>query len=326
MNFEQYILKGTPEEKEFTSFLYERGVRGPGLENNSYARHDRFLREFMPHIANKIDNRHRHVIDIGFGQGATTHAFSHYFDSIDAFEINNISIEVASARKKIFSINNINFHYSDPENIINNAIKYADNSTVFVLYAVLEHMTEEERLYALSKIWNNMGPDNYLYIGNTPNRLSYEDLHTHEHPFLFSLPDFTCIKYLEMHPEIRYSNEYVHEYRIGGIERFSMIRKRRGLGISYHDFEVAFELSDLNNCVVMSDISAPAKLHDLLLAKYIIDSKINVPMCFAFRDMNFLIKKASDDGDAYSNNTYNQEVRVKFEKIVNNRLIKLCSH
>ena len=75
--------------------------------------------------------------------------------------------------KRIFSLDNLEIHQVPPVEVVEAAIAAADPSSVFLLFAVLEHMTEEERIETLSGLWQTLGPDNYIFIGNTPNRLSY---------------------------------------------------------------------------------------------------------------------------------------------------------
>jgi hypothetical protein len=316
MPYTDLLIKDTPELLHFQNALVELGIKGNSLTNLAYARHDRFLKEFLPKITSTIPNcEKRNVIEIGFGSASTSHALSHVFKHIHSFEIDNKTLKIANIRKEIFHLSNITFHFVPPEELIKKALNFCDEDTVFVLFAVLEHMTEEERLSALGLIWDKMGENNYLFVGNTPNRLSHFDLHTHEVPFLFSLPDYTCLQYLKANPEVRFSSELVDAYNKGGIETFSLNRKRRGLGISFHDFEVVIG-PELNKYVVLSDIGKPWRFYDALLAAYFLKYDIQVPMCFAIRDLNFLLQKNTSIERISETISYNRSIRNEFSRIV----------
>lgn len=317
-----HCIKYKSKTVQFEIYLKSLGYKDSSLTNASWARHDRALREFLPQVVDHISDLDRNVVDIGFGSGATTHAWSHLFSNVMAFEIGEKPFEIAETRKKIYGLDNITFRCSSPEKLIDDAISVANNKTVFVLYAVLEHMTELERFTTLSKLYDFMGPDNYLYIGNTPNRLSYEDLHTHEHPFLFMLSDFTCLKYLEFNQDITMAKHLLGAYRKGGLDNFSLARIRRGVGISFHDFHIAFKGASLDECVVISDLVAPGKCYDAILGLYMILSNIEIPMCFINRDMNFLIKKPSGPEESDLTMRYNKRIRAEYKLKIKETLLK----
>jgi hypothetical protein len=316
MEFSKYLLEGTPGQSLFTEYLVRRGIKGDGLINNSFARHDRFIKEFIPKLLESIDLRKRNVIEFGFGMGSTTHAISHFAKHVYAFEISEKVFEPVSKRKAIFDLDNVTLIMRPSKTIVKDALKYADKDTIFILFAVLEHMTEEERLEILSSLWEFMGENNYLFVGNTPNRLSHFDIHTHETSFLFSLPDYTCLKYLEIHPEIRFAKELTKAFNDGGLEEFALSRNRRGIGISFHDFIIAFRGYDLNECVVVSDFTRPTKLYDALLTAYFLEYNVNIPMCFSQRDMYFIIKKDKNPIQKLKNVAHNNRVRKEFRDIV----------
>jgi 2-polyprenyl-3-methyl-5-hydroxy-6-metoxy-1,4-benzoquinol methylase len=320
--FNKFILENTNEIRQFSSYMESRGIKGNSLENNAFRRHDRFLKEFLPKITENIpDCEKRTVIEFGFGQGSTSHALSHVFKKVYSFEIDQVKIDIAEKRKQIFNLHNVNFYTYPPELVLKEAIELADDGTVFVLFAVLEHMKEKERLTTLREIWKKMGEDNYLFVGNTPNRLAYYDLHTHEHSFLFTLPDITCLEYLKLDKNIRYAREYIKQFEEEGMEAFSLKRARRGMGISFHDFQIALG-KNLNDYVICGDFSKPWKFYDALLAAYFINYEIEVPICFAMRDMYFLLKKNQSREDILQTQRYNESLRIEFGKIVEQAFTK----
>ncbi len=299
-----------PDVRELLDLLSGIGYRGAGLTNNVYARHNRFLREYAPRLKEVIRFSDRPVVEIGCGVGSVTHALARLFREVDAYDIIESSIDVVNQRKRIFGLDNLRPHVAPPEELMERALdKLQPNSVVF-LYAVLEHMTESERLQALEMVWQRLGPDNYVYVGNTPNRLSWYDGHTHGQPFLLSLPDRTLYRYFETHGDVAHAAQLRKEYERGGWEAFSEFRARRGLGVSYHDFEIALGGVNLNDCVVLADIGRPAQFYDVLLNAYFLEQPIDVPLCFAMRDMNFLFKKPTPE-ECDRHREHNRQVRAR---------------
>jgi 2-polyprenyl-3-methyl-5-hydroxy-6-metoxy-1,4-benzoquinol methylase len=323
-DFSSHCIKDAPVTSRLLEILTDAGYRGAGLTNNAYARSDRFFREFAPRIAEVITFNDRPVVEIGCGVGSVTHAFANLFRQVDAFEISSQAASLARRRVELFNLTNCRIHVSQPNQLIEEALGHLQPNSVIFLYAVLEHMTEYERLHALKMIWEELGPDNYVYVGNTPNRFSWFDNHTHEQPFLLSLPDHTFRRYLELHKDIRFSERLLLEYRNGGEEAFKVYRARRGLGISFHDFEIGFGGADLNECVVLADIGSPREVYDALLHAYFLDAPIDVPLCFALRDMNFLLKKPGHK-EKSMNRQHNSDVRLDRAVVVRDVLHRLCN-
>lgn len=264
MSNNKYLIKGAFASEKYKEYLESKGAKGKGLLNHSAIRHDRFIRESMPILSENIDLANRNVIEFGFGHGSATHAISHFANHVYAFDINDNLLKNSAKRTEFFNLQNITFNVSPSESLIDDALKVADDKTVFILHAVLEHMTEEERYTTLTNLWDAMGDDNFLYIGNTPNKLSWLDIHTHDGvPFLFSLPDYTCSKYLAMHPEIRFSKEFINIHETEGLDAFSLNRKRRGMGVSFHDFEIAFAGHNLNECIIVNGIHQPFQFNSI---------------------------------------------------------------
>lgn len=60
---------------------------------------------------------------------------------------------------------------------------------VFLLYAVLEHLTVSERLAVMRLARELVKPGGAIVVCETPNRLIYFDHHTAQMPFFHLLPD-----------------------------------------------------------------------------------------------------------------------------------------
>lgn len=310
--------------REFHDVLHGVGYRGAGLTNNVFARHNRFLREFAPRLGELLSFSDRPVVEIGCGVGSVTHALARLFREVDAYDINAGSIDLVKRRKEIFGLDNLRPHVAPPEELMERALDKLEPNSIVMLYAVLEHMTETERLEALERVWRRLGPDNFVYVGNTPNRLSWFDAHTHGQSFLLSLPDRTLHRYLQLHEEVPFARQLDKEYERDGWAAFSEFRARRGLGVSYHDFEIALGGADLNECVVLADIGRPGQLYDALLNAYFLEQPIDVPLCFAMRDMNFLFKKPTQE-ERPRHRDHNRRVRSERATFVAKRLSAIAA-
>jgi len=318
------LNEGDEKVRILSGLLEAAGYTGAGLTNNAFARHNRFLREFAPKLSEAVDLSSRHVIEIGCGVGSVTHSFAQIFRHVDAYEINENSVELVRRRAVLFGLENLRVHLAPAKTLVERALRHLEQDSFIILYAVLEHMTETERLDALSLIWSQLGPNNYVYVGNTPNRLAWNDLHTHERSFLLSLPDYTLRKYFEFHSDVRFAKQLLKVHQENGSVAFSEYRARRGLGVSFHDFEIGCNSADLNECVVVGDIGSPGQLHDTLLHTYFLDKPIDVPLCFALRDMNFLYKKPTEF-ERPRNRAHNLHVRSQRAKIVSQALQHLSN-
>jgi len=323
--FDHLLIEPMLETKEFCKYLSQNQYNGQGITNNAYARADRFLKHYMPRLADTFDFKGRNVVEIGCGSGSITHAFASCFEKVDAFEILPHTIKLCEKRADLYNLKHMNFWCYPPENLVEQALKHVKSNSIIVLHAVLEHMTDFERIQTLEAIWAVMGPDNYLFIGNTPNRYSYMDLHTHQTSFLLSLPDYIALRYFEIYPDVGMAQHLLQINREEGFEEFCITRRRRGMGVSFHDFQIATGNENLNECVVISNFAKPWAFFDTLLAAYFLQEKIEQPMCFSIRDMHFLMKKPADQNERDKIRTDNQAVRKDFQSVVKNVLSKFTS-
>ena len=115
----------------------------------------------------------------------------------------------------------------------------AGSVDVFVLFAVLEHMTIDERLTTLALAADVLAPDGVIVVAETPNRLLWHDYHTTETPFFGMLPDELA---LQLADSIR-REELGRQLVPDGVERDrQLLLTRFGRGVSHHEFEAVFGL------------------------------------------------------------------------------------
>ena len=217
------------------------------------------------------------MIDIGAGTGATAAAFSSAVANISGFEIEEKSVNAARERFAIMGIDNCKIHLVRPENQLNIIREmHPDGADMVLLFAVLEHLTQEERIRYLSFIWHEiLRPGGYLIVVDTPNRLSYFDEHTSVMPFFHLLPPYLALRYFDRSPRL----EFVAGIQdvIQASEDATMALHRWGLGASFHEFEIAFDMTSLESLVIANGFEwemtnwFPPKLEDKLLVTYFIE-------------------------------------------------------
>ena len=100
---------------------------------------------------------------------------------------------------------------------------------IVLIYAVLEHMTRDERLAAQREAWDKLVSGGILVMVETPNRLWFYDSHTAMTNFFLRLPDDLALRNTARTPRPRYTEV-----------TDPMDFVRWGRGVSFHDFDVAF--------------------------------------------------------------------------------------
>ena len=152
-------------------------------------------------------------------------------------DIHKESIEVAKLRAEIYGLNIRFQEYSSVD-----IDEINESFDAIILYATLEHLTVEERIETLKKCEKILNKGGYLIIIEAPNRLWYFDSHTSELPFFQWLPDNLAYLYSKHSPKVTFRENYLdNNYK----ELIGFLR--RGRGVSYHEFELAFDnLSKLN--------------------------------------------------------------------------------
>src|SRR5258708_3758153 len=120
------------------------------------------------------------VLEIGCGTGASTLALAERGAQVTAIDLRADSMQVAMDRCEVYGYA-VNF-------VIANAAEVKKHFSpekfdLIIFFAVLEHMTHEERRSGMRDTWEMLGPGGHWVIVDTPNRLWYFDGHTALLPF-----------------------------------------------------------------------------------------------------------------------------------------------
>lgn len=268
------------------------------IKANVFDRYNRALKSTVPWVSKAINLKGKTVVEIGCGTGSSTAAFSHFVDKIIGYDIDQKSIDGANSRFKIMGINNVDLHLVTPENGIEKIQHNHPNGVdIFLLYAVLEHQTIQERHETIKQCWELLNDDGVLVITDTPNLLCYHDYHTSLLPFAHMLPTSLYARYMSFSPREGFKDDFADCHKLS-IEELEKKISRWGRGVSYHDFELALG-KDYEKYFVCNGFEKEVLSYfnvsqeEELLRMYIQQRKeLDIPVAFTRVVLNFILKKA----------------------------------
>ena len=185
----------------------------------------------VPWIMKHIDLKNLEILEIGCGTGSSSITLAEQGAKVLGIDVHPESLEVARLRSKIY---NLNIDFLELSAVDIDSLEKKFDSVI--LYATLEHLTLEERLVTLDRCKNVLKKGGYLIIIEAPNRLWYFDSHTAELPFFQWLPDDLAYLYSKFSPKGSFNSRYT-DNEFNYLAEFH----RRGRGVSYHEFDLAFE-------------------------------------------------------------------------------------
>ncbi len=197
----------------------------------------------LPWVASAFPLEGASVVEIGCGSGAATLALAQKCAHVDAFDIDQFSIDLARERADFVGVKNVSFHllspdWALPDQIPNFRNRVQTNRDVVLLPAVLEHLRMDERLPVLETMWSTLRSRGIMVIYDTPNRLYAYDIHSFRLPFFNWLPDDLALLYASRTPRTEL---------LGTLAQATLPKEalyRIGRGVSYHEFDLAIGLSE----------------------------------------------------------------------------------
>ncbi|MEZ5102784.1 MAG: class I SAM-dependent methyltransferase [Thermoleophilia bacterium] len=206
----------------------------PELEHEVVTRHADCVRFTLPWLASAGLGRVGTLVEVGCGTGAKTAALATIADRVLACEPSEPHLAAARARLELMDVRNVELATSPAGRFLRDvAARCPDGVDAVVLYAVLEHMTLDERDEALGLAWGLLRDGGALVVQETPNRLLPLDAHTSDLPFFGYLPDGLAVRYADRSPR-RWFREGI---AAAGDAEAALYRSGRGL--SQHEFELA---------------------------------------------------------------------------------------
>lgn len=271
---------------------------------NRQARADQFA---VAWIRRHLDLKEATVVEVGCGTGAASVPLAQSCRRLVGLDIDPLSIEVAQARGRLAGVSSrAEFLPVSPDRLMAEAVSRAASTDVFVLFAVLEHLTPGERLDYLSSMWRALKAGGAIVIVETPNRLTWEDKHTAFMDFFHLLPDEYVQQYADRSPRPLFAQTM----RAIEPRHFHEARYRWGLGVSFHEFELAIG-EPLDQIVIADGLEQemvhmfPVETDELALRRYFIDRSIRQPIGFSRAVLNLILQKPRNDEDRAANSARN---------------------
>lgn len=189
------------------------------------------------------------VLEPGCGMGPMTCALAQTGAKVWSYEIDPVMVQAAMARLKILGLQAEHVFYLAAQHATNVLPgTFHDGVDVIPCIGILEHIPEIPRLELMRCLWGLLRPGGILVVAHTPNRLTYHDLHATRMPFGHMLPDEIACRYYDRAPHDAY-RESMRWAADQSPDRLVEMRHNFGTGLSFHDFEIAFETRDIQRLV-----------------------------------------------------------------------------
>ena len=245
----------------------------PGEDINSWDSRRRRAAEFLiPWIEQTVPLAGKTVLEYGCGHGAVSCAVAARAERHIGLDIDAAAIAEGRERLAAAGVANATLEHHELDAILAAVAAHRGEVDVFLLYAVLEHMTTAERLAILRLAREVVKPDGAIVVCETPNRLISFDHHTARMPYLHMLDADLALEYYR-HSERREFTDAIDAACAQGREQGLEALTRWGRGVSFHEFEVVF--GDLSRHVIGSSYDPllfgerPVHADDVSLARYL---------------------------------------------------------
>ncbi|SAL66168.1 hypothetical protein AWB70_06252 [Caballeronia cordobensis] len=233
-------------------FRYFGGMRNSGT--NSYEL-DRissaifYLRSLLKRKG--VTGKNKVALEIGSGKGMKSIALADLFERYIGIEINQLDLRQAEERNREFGTGSVDFICGNATDILENADAHGipQKIDVLILYAVLEHLTLQERTTVLEIADKVMQSGGQVLVMEAPNRLIPFDSHTFQGHFFNWLPDEPANELARAEAQ----DPQIKKMLIPWHEPDAHVRlARAGRGVSYHDFS-DFLRDPESGCAFLAD-------------------------------------------------------------------------
>jgi ubiquinone/menaquinone biosynthesis C-methylase UbiE len=211
------------------------------------ARHSVARDVFVPWLEANVPLADKTVLEYGSGNGAVSCAVAARAARHIGLDIEQSAIDEARVRARERGLENLELEVVGAEAIFDRVRAHTGEVDVFLFYAVLEHLTLQERLEALRLAREVVRSDGLIAVIELPNRLVDTDYHTSLLPFFDQLPPELALAYLERSPRADFRQQML-EARAADSDGGVLALARWGTGASFHEFELVF--GDLSRHVI----------------------------------------------------------------------------
>jgi len=245
----------------------------PGEDPNSWQmRYRRAAEALIPWIEQTVPLHGKTVLEYGCGNAAVSCAVAERAERLIGLDIDPAWIELGQDEVRKRGLENVTLELHPPQSIRDALARRRGEVDVVLLYAVLEHLTVSERLAVLRLAREVVRSDGAIVVCETPNRLIYFDHHTARMPFFHLLPDELALEYYARSARSDFTGA-IDAAVAGGLDAGLEAIARWGRGVSFHEFELAFE--DLDRHVIASSYDTillgerPPQPEETALARYL---------------------------------------------------------
>ena len=195
-------------------------------------------RHFVPWLEQVQPLRSRCVLEYGSGYGSVTAAFAPLAARYIGLDID---AEAVATARRILAEGGLEPELvaAPPDRILDETAGFRGEVDVFLCYAVLEHMSVDERLALLETARAVVRPGGLIVVIETPNRLTPWDYHTSQLPFLNQLPEDLALRYALRSPRAEFVDA-MREAHTAGPDAEREAFTRWGRGMSFHEFDLVF--------------------------------------------------------------------------------------
>jgi ubiquinone/menaquinone biosynthesis C-methylase UbiE len=229
-------LVGVLAERQIPAELVGNWVDTPAELGQEWSwRLNRFRKEVVPWLDAVSPLAGQRILEVGIGTGPSTVALVEQGASVVGIDIDDDDVDAARTALAASGLG--------AELRVMNATglgAVASGVDQIIFWAVLEHMTVDERLSAIRSAWAALVPGGLLTVVETPNRLWPLDSHTSLLPYFSWLPTELAYRYSHFSPRSGFGDRYLDpEPTTGQILHF----QRRGHGVSFHEFTLALDMN-----------------------------------------------------------------------------------
>lgn len=215
--------------------------RSEELHQNMLGRLDIHRQTMIPWLNNLMPLNGARILELGSGSGTSALALAEQGALVCGVGLGETALAIARERFEIYGLDH-DFREMNAANIG----RYFDEASFdcVIFSASLEHMLIDERLKALESAWCLLKNGGLLVVFETPNRLWFFDEHSSQLPFFDWLPPELALRYVDRSPRPTYPHHF-DSFLSAGIGQEAIEHLYRlGRGASYHEFEVALNLSE----------------------------------------------------------------------------------
>ena len=202
--------------------------RGPKFQQR-YEQARRFIVPMLERTGRPLHTMR--ALEIGCGEGPKVCALAPMFKEYVGIDLDAQGIAMGRANVAAYKLQNADLRLQEAADLAR--ILADETFEVIVLYAVLEHLTVEERLSTLELCWEALPEDGILYIGEAPNRIAPIDYHSSRLPYFHLMPPQLAGKFLDRSPHHGWKS------RVHSEDTTELGLYRNGQHVGFEEFDAA---------------------------------------------------------------------------------------